>query len=86
MRQKFIYGDCVKIKADLGPHKKYHTKDCEAIVIGSYGDIYGKNMSGELDKKSYKLYITEKRYTSAWYDENDLIDLELNLSELLRSL
>ena len=52
MMQKFKKGDMVRVAKDLGPYMSHFTGDCEAIVMGSYADLFGGD-----DRKSYKLYL-----------------------------
>jgi hypothetical protein len=39
-KQKFNIGDLVRIKKDLGSTKANFKLDCDAIIIGSYKDLF----------------------------------------------
>lgn len=75
--QKYYKGDYVRIAKDLGSSMSHFKNDCNAIIIGSYKDLYkGNNI------KSYTVYI-QNYGTSAWYDENQLELIEKNRLDLL---
>lgn len=63
IKQKFHRGDQVHIAKDLGPSMSHFENDRNAIVIGSYRDLYGGD-----DTKSYSVMFADGS-TSSWYDE-----------------
>lgn len=78
-RQKFHHGDLVQIAADLGLSMEHFTKDCRAIVIGSYRDQYG----GASDREpEYTLFVEGEGKTS-WYYEHQLTLLSRDRNALL---
>ena len=75
--QKFHKGDLVHVAKDLGPSMFHFEADCDAIVVGSYDDQYGRG-----DTSSYTLYIKGSG-TVSWYHENQLTLIESSRSDLL---
>lgn len=79
MTRRFIKGDWVRVAKDLGQSMRHFTADCEAIVIGSYGDEYGGNNHRELT-----IHIRGKGKTS-WYYDHQLTLIEPNRMDRLRT-
>ena len=75
--QEFHKGDLIHVVADLGLCMSHFTSDVDAIVIGSYSDLYGGD-----DTNSYALHLKGRGHTS-WYDENQIILIERQRSDLL---
>lgn len=71
IKQKFFRGHRVHIAADLGPTMSHFHKDTDAIIVGSYSDLYGHG-----NYTSYELLVLSKKgephHTSAWYEEHQL--------------
>ena len=67
--QKFFRGQRVRI-GDLthGPYCYNCGQGKEAIVVGSYSDLYGKQ-DGE---PGYSLFIPSENDTVSWYPESSL--------------
>jgi len=78
MKQKFQYGDLVKVAKDLGPSMSHFTADCDAIVIGSYADQFGGD-----NTKDYTLHLKD-RGTSSWYKGHQLTLIKHNQEDLLK--
>ena len=76
-KQKFRYGDHVRVKKDQVNYMSHFASDVEAIVLGSYKDQYGGN-----DTKSYTLYINGEGEVS-WYYDHQLELIEKGRSDLL---
>lgn len=68
MRQKFYFGDVVRIAADLGPSMRHFRADCDAVVIGSYLDLHGRVTQGS---HAYCLLFQDGNPLS-WYKEDQL--------------
>lgn len=66
IKQKFHRGDLVHIAKDLGPSMAHFESDLDAIVIGSYRDLYGGD-----DVKSYSVMFPDGS-TCSWYHEHQL--------------
>ena len=70
-KQKFFRGQRVKICKDLGHGMGHFESDREAIVIGSYGDQFGKTVGR--GPESYSLCVFGPRggggHHVSWYDE-----------------
>lgn len=62
--QKFQKGDWVRADKDLGSSMSHFPADCEAIVIGSYDDLFGGG-----DRNSFTLHIKGRGRTSWYYGE-----------------
>jgi hypothetical protein len=67
MKQKFKRGNLVKIAKDLGPHMSHFENDKEAVIIGSYDDLYGGGNTSQ-----YSLMFTDTGSRSSWYYESQL--------------
>lgn len=69
MKQKFKSGTFVWISPNLGPAMGHFTKDCPALVLGTYAQEYGGD-----DYKSYSLLIKKDNVWtySSWYYEHNL--------------
>jgi hypothetical protein len=76
-KQKFQYGDLVRIAKDLGPYMRHFTSDVEAIVIYSYADKFGGD-----DHQNYCVNIKDKGEVS-WYEEHQLELIKSNQIDLL---
>lgn len=75
MKQKYHYGDLVKI---IDEQERIQYFNCCAIVIGSYSDQCGIPNTGG----GYYLYVQDHG-KSAWYDENQLEFIEHNRIDLV---
>lgn len=75
--QKFNKGDHVMVAKDLGQSMRHFTKDCEAIVIGSYSDQYGGS-----DSEKYTIHIKGQGRTS-WYYGGQLTMIRRGAYDLL---
>ena len=75
--KKFNKGDLVHVAKDLGPSMRHFTADIDAIVIGSYNDLYGGGCT-----RDYSLHLKGHGKVS-WYHENQLELLERNRGDLL---
>jgi len=72
MSQKFHAGDLVQV----APHTGHWTDAREAIVTGSYRDLWESHGSwGAQDEQMYDLYF-EGVGGAAWYSETDLTLVE----------
>lgn len=79
MSQKFHRGDLVHVAKDLGPSMSHFTADVDAIVLGSYNDLYSSEGSG----RGYALWLKGVG-KSSWYDEDQLTLLEHGREDLLQ--
>lgn len=61
---RFYSGDYVRVAKDLGRSMSHFQSDCDAVVIGSYGDRFG----GE-DHNSYTIHIRGRGQVSWYYGE-----------------
>lgn len=75
--QKYQKGDHVQVAKDLGDMMSHFTCDCEAVVIGSYGDQYGGG-----NTNLYTIHIKGSGQHS-WYCENQLELIEASRIDLL---
>lgn len=75
--QAFHAGDWVRVAGDLGPSMRHFPAGGEAIVMGSYDDLYGGG-----DHASYSLYLHGRGETS-WYYEGQLELVEHGRFDLL---
>jgi hypothetical protein len=70
MRQKYLYGQRVKIADEMPPEMSHFTCGVEAVVKGTYSSIYGgKNI------ESYSLGLIKDEEVvncMSWYDEDQL--------------
>lgn len=69
MRQKYQHGDMVRIADDLGNTMSHFESGVDAIILGSYKDLFGGGM--EHQYKEYSVYIRGKGDVS-WYKEEQL--------------
>jgi hypothetical protein len=67
-KQKFFRGQRVHICKDLGKCMSHFTNDKDAIVMGSYSDLYGGNGR---QNHIYSLLIKDKThwFSCSWYEE-----------------
>jgi hypothetical protein len=65
--QKFMRGNLVHIAKDLGPHMSHFTNDVDAIIIGSYRDLYGGSSVG-----GYSVIFPDDGSAVSWYEEDQL--------------
>ncbi len=70
-KQKYHNGDLVRVADDLGPTMKHFRSGCDAIVVGSYKDEYGRASWDDSREPIYTLWM-QGRGTSAWYYEHQL--------------
>ncbi len=78
--QKFHKGDLVRVAKDLGPTMSHFKRDCDAIVLGSYTDEYGRGM--ERHDHTYSIFI-KNRGGHSWYDEDQLTLVQASRLDLL---
>ena len=78
VNQKFHKGDWVRVAKDLGPYMSHFTADCDAIVIGSYKDQYGRG-----DTESYTLHL-ERHGETSWYEGHQLTLIETGRLDKLK--
>ena len=74
MKQKFGKLTFVHVCKDMPVHMKHFESDFDAIVCGTYSQIYGGN-----DINSYSLYVIENGKvvnSISWYKEYQIIALE----------
>ncbi len=77
--QLFNKGDLVRVAKDLGPSMSHFTADCDAIVLYSYTDAFGRSTHSE---PQYALYLSGKGHSS-WYHEHQLTLIKAAQHELL---
>lgn len=65
--QKFKRGNLVHIAKNLGPTMSHFDNDKDAVIIGSYADLYGGS-----DTKSYTVMFIETGNECSWYEEHQL--------------
>lgn len=70
-KQLFNRGDWVRVAKDLGSEMSHFTADCEAIVLGSYSDQFGRAGEGG----GYSLHL-KGRGSCSWYQEWQLTLIE----------
>lgn len=77
MTQKYFKGDLVRIAADLGPSMDHFEKDCEAVVMYSYTERYGKAPNSD---NQYCLFVLTDGYKGevSWYNEDQLTFIREN--------
>ena len=82
MTQKFFKGDLVQV-GDMPLSMRHFTGNCQAIVLYTYTEQYGR--SGSDPDKSYSLFILKKgdRGEVAWYHEDQLTLIEQDRFDLL---
>ena len=80
-KQKFQYGDLVHITKDMPSWMTHFENNQDAIILGSYSDIYSEEV-GEDDDKKYSVFIKDKGEHS-WYREEVLTLIKKNQQELL---
>lgn len=78
---KFNHGDYVRIAKNINSSMGHLTADCDAIVLGSYADLYGGT---DPDNASYSLYLKGKGHVS-WYYANQLTLIDRARNDLLKS-
>ena len=76
--QKFQRGDRVRVVKDLGPPTTHSNGDCEAIIIGSYADQFGRGST----ISRYSIFIKGEG-EHAWYEDWQLELLEERRFDLL---
>ena len=63
--QKFFRGHRVKVTDEMPGWMSHFTSGVDAIIMYSYSDVHGKEQ-----QHSYSLLLlTERPFSSAWYDE-----------------
>ena len=65
--QKFKRGNLVHIAKDLGECMSHFENDFDAIILGSYSDLYGGN-----DTNSYSIMVKETGNSISWYYESQM--------------
>lgn len=77
-KQKFFRGHRVYINPITDKRRAHFTSDCNAIILGSYRDIYHRIVDGN----NYHLLLLNKENipytTTAWYPENELTLINSN--------
>ena len=68
MKQKFVRGDMVHVAKEMPPSMAHFENDFDAIIIGSYSDLYG----GSIQSPSYSVLVCKDGNEIAWYDEHQL--------------
>tara|TARA_R110002020_G_scaffold472646_1_gene701003 strand:- start:176 stop:739 length:564 start_codon:yes stop_codon:yes gene_type:complete len=66
MKQKFKRGNLVRIAKELGSTMKHFKNDKDAIIVGSYSDLWGGSGNNK-----YAIMF-EDGNTSSWYEESQL--------------
>ena len=80
MRQKYQHGDMVRIAYDLGNTMSHFESGVDAIILGSYQDLFGGGM--EHQYREYSVYIRGKGDVS-WYKEEQLELIKKGCGDLL---
>jgi hypothetical protein len=78
-KQKFFRGDLVQIADDLGASMRHFDKGCQAIVMGTYAELF----ADDNDVDNYQLYILPNKGPCAWYNTHQLTLIEPNRYDLL---
>ncbi len=65
--QKFKRGNLVHIAKDLGSRMSHFYNDVDAIIVGSYADLYGGS-----NTESYMVMFVETGGRGCWYEEHQL--------------
>lgn len=80
MTQKFFKGDLVEI-GDMPESMSHFTSNCEAIVLYTYREKYGRG--GGRGEKQYCVYLLPNRGEASWYCEDQLTLIEADQFERL---
>lgn len=80
MRQKYQHGDMVRVADDLGYTMSHFESGVDAIILGSYQDLFGGGM--EHQYKEYSIYIRGKGVVS-WYKEEQSELIKKGCGDLL---
>ena len=65
--QKFKRGNLVHIAKDLGQFMSHFENDFDAIILGSYSDLYGGS-----NTNSYSIMVKETGNSISWYYESQM--------------
>ena len=79
MTQKFFKGDLVQV-GEMPKSMSHFEGNCQAIVMGTYAEQYGRDERGE---HQYTLFILKRKGESSWYDESQLTLIEPDRFDLL---
>lgn len=77
--QRFRRGDLVRIARSMPSGMSHFPCDCEAIVIGSYADLFGGEEDG-----MYSLHLDGGRGECSWYPSEVLTLIERDAHDLLK--
>ena len=80
--QKLHKGDLVHIAANLGASMSHFQSDTDAIVLGSYADLYPQYDTKGTQTDHYSLFI-KGGGESAWYYDSQLTLIESSRLDLL---
>lgn len=69
LRQKFHFGDAVRIAKELGPSMRHFQSDCVVVIIGSFLDLCGSTTTE--DKHTYGVMFPNGNRVS-WYKKDQL--------------